>query len=211
MSSMETTTEARPVRRMTAGGRRRQLLEVTKEMVGTRGFHAVTIEAVARAAGVSRPVVYEHFGDLRGLLEALVDLISTTALAQLARVLPTQIAGREPRGVLLGALRGYLEVAQADPVTWRLVLMPAEGAPRSAAEKISTGRSQVVAQLAEAVAPGFVGEGRVPDPELTARALVTVADEMVRLVLAQPEAYPIDRVLAHASWMLARFDLQVQE
>lgn len=80
----------------------------------------MTIEAVARGAGVSRPVVYEHFGDLRGLLEAVVDLLSRTALEQLAAVLPTDVSQDGPRRALLAALRGYLEVAEADPVTWRL-------------------------------------------------------------------------------------------
>ena len=55
---------------MSASERREQLLDVTKEVVGEDGFHAVSIEGVARRAGITRPVVYEHFGDLPGLLEA---------------------------------------------------------------------------------------------------------------------------------------------
>ena len=60
-------------KRMSARERREQLLDVTKEIVGEQGFHAVSIEAVARGAGITRPVVYEHFGDLPGLLEAMVE------------------------------------------------------------------------------------------------------------------------------------------
>jgi AcrR family transcriptional regulator len=66
-----------------------QLLDVTKEIVGEQGFHAVSIEAVARRAGITRPVVYEHFGDLKGLLEALVEREGARALAQLAAILPS--------------------------------------------------------------------------------------------------------------------------
>jgi AcrR family transcriptional regulator len=199
-------TATRSARRMSAADRRLQLLEVTKAMVGAEGFHAVTIEAVARRAGVSRPVVYEHFGDLRGLLDALIDLLSRTALEQLAAVLPTDLGASKPRAVLLAALRGYLEVAEADPVTWRLVLMPAEGAPKAARGRIAEGRSRVVAQLAAAVAPGFVAGREVPDPELMALMLVTTADELVRLVLTQPSTYPVGRVLAHAGWLLGQFE-----
>jgi AcrR family transcriptional regulator len=201
---MDTIT--RSARRMSAAERRIQLLEVTKAMVGAEGFHAVTIEAVARRAGVSRPVVYEHFGDLHGLLDALIDLLSHTALEQLAAVLPTDLRVSKPSAVLLAALRGYLEVATADPVTWRLVLMPAEGAPEAARERIAEGRRRVVAQLAAAVAPGFVAGREVPDPELMALMLVTTADELVRLVLTQPSRYPVERVLAHAGWLLGQFE-----
>ena len=58
---------------MTAPVRREQLLDVTTAIVVEHGFHAVSIQAVARRAGISRPLVYEHFGDLDGLLQALVE------------------------------------------------------------------------------------------------------------------------------------------
>ena len=59
--------------RMQAGERREQLLDATKAIVAERGFHGVSIEAVAREAGITRPIVYGHFQDLNGLLESLVD------------------------------------------------------------------------------------------------------------------------------------------
>jgi AcrR family transcriptional regulator len=182
--------------RMTAGERREQLLDVTKEIVDRDGFHAVSIEAVARAAGITRPVVYGHFEDLPRLLEALVRREGARALSQLATVLPTEFTGLE------AALRGYLQAVQADPATWRLVLMPPEGAPGVLRTQIARGRRAVVAQLAESVRAGF-GAGRdSPDPELTALALSTLADESARLVLTDPERYPIERLVAHARWLL---------
>src|SRR5256885_4736966 len=155
--------------RMSAEERREQLLDVTKSIVERQGFHAVSIEAVAREAGVSRPIVYGHFEDLPGLLEALVEREGARALAQLAAVLPTDLGRGDPREQLLAGLRGYLEAVQADPATWRLVLMPPEGAPVILRERIESGRAALVAQLTQALRPGL-GPGREsPDPELTAR------------------------------------------
>ena len=75
-------------------------------MVAAHGFHAVSIEAVAREAGISRPIVYGHFGDLRGLLEALVLRESERALEQLSSVLPAALAaGRAARAAAVGAAR----------------------------------------------------------------------------------------------------------
>ena len=88
--------------------RREQLLDVTKAMVAERGFHAVSIEAVAREAGISRPIVYGHFDDLNGLLEALVLRESARALDQLADFpsRPTLDRGRPaPTLLLAGAAR----------------------------------------------------------------------------------------------------------
>src|SRR3954464_11419240 len=112
-----------PRKRMSAEQRREQLLDVTKRIVGEQGFHAVSIEAVARRAGITRPIVYGHFGDLAGLLEALVEREAARALAQLAALLPTDLDAGDSQAKLLAAMEGYLRAAQAAPATWRLVLM----------------------------------------------------------------------------------------
>jgi AcrR family transcriptional regulator len=192
--------------RLSAANRREQILDATERIIDEQDFHAVSIEAVARRAGISRPVVYEHFGDISGLFEALIDRFAERAIRQLTAVLPTGLDGGDRREQLLAALRGYLEAAQSDPMTWRLVLMAPEGAPEIARDRIAIGRSAVLAQLAEAVRPGLAGGGATPDPELTARMLSTFADEAVRLVLTNPEDYPIERILAHARWLLGQID-----
>jgi len=143
---------------------------------------------VARRAGITRPIVYGHFGDLPGLLEALIEREAARALAQLAAILPTGTGG-DPRDQLFAAMEGYLRAAQADPVTWRLVLMPPEGAPALLRDHIGRGREGIVAALADAVGPG-VG---TPDPELFARMLSALSDEAVRLLLTDPERYNAER------------------
>src|SRR3954452_10049300 len=190
--------------RLSAEERREQVLDAAKSIAADRGFHAVSIEAVARGAGITRPIVYSHFGDLPGLLEALVERESARALAQLAAVLPTDLEAGDPRETLLAAQRGYLEVVASDPDTWRLILMPTEGAPAILRERIAGGRAAVVAHLAQTVATGF-GSGRSPDPELTAHMLSATSDADARLLLDDPERFPVDRLLAHTRWVLEQF------
>jgi AcrR family transcriptional regulator len=186
--------------RLSAPARREQLLDVTKDIVSRRGFHAISIEAVAREAGITRPIVYGHFGDLAGLLDALVEREGQRALVQLAEVVPSDL-GADPRADLLVAFQGYLEAVAADPETWRLVLMPPEGAPDVLRARIADGRAAVVATMAGAV--GAMGGS--PDPELTARTLSALADESARLVLTDPEVYTVERMISHARWLLEQF------
>ena len=188
---------------MSAEERREQLLDAAKKVAAEQGFHNTSIEAVAREAGISRPIVYGHFHDLGGLLEALIERESARALAQLAKVLPRDLAQGDPGETLLGALRGYLEAVRADPATWRLVLMPQEGAPEMLHEHINEGRAAVVAQLAAAMGPGL-GSEPPPDPELAARMLSAFADEAARLLLTDPERYSVERILAQAAWGLGQ-------
>ena len=51
--------------------------------------------------------------------------------------------------------------------------------------------------------PGFAPGRESPDPELTARMLSALADEAARLLLTDPERYPVERILAHTRWLLA--------
>src|SRR3954470_2393693 len=128
--------------RMTCSARREQILDVTAAVVETAGFHAVSIDRVAREAGITRPVVYTHFGDLDGLLHALVDRGNRGTLEALGRIVPREPGGR-PDEVLLEALRRFLDTVRADPVTWRLALMPPESAPRLLGERIARDRAIV--------------------------------------------------------------------
>jgi AcrR family transcriptional regulator len=201
---MAVTSDTRT--RMSAEQRREQLLDATKAVVGEQGFHGVSIEAVAKRARVSRPIVYGHFGDLGGLLEAMLVREAESALRQLAAVLPAEMESADPREALLSALRAYLEVVRADPVTWRLVLMPTEGAPQLLRDQITRGRDAVIEVLAAAVGQeGSRGPGS-PDPELTARMLSAVADEAARLLLTHPRRFSIERLTRHAAWLLDQLD-----
>ena len=191
--------------RMTAEQRREQLLDVTRAIAAREGFHAVSIERVAREAGITRPVVYGHFGDLGGLMEALLERETVRALGQLAAVLPERLDPQDLAGQLLAAFEAYLDAAESEPDTWRLVLMPPDGAPAALREAVAGGRAAVLTALTSAVAPTL----DAPDGELTVHLLSTLADEAVRLRLTDPERFPRERLRAVATWALrglARMD-----
>ncbi len=178
---------------MTGSARREQILDVTEAVVEADGFHAVSIDRVAREAGITRPVVYTHFGDRDGLLNALVDRGNGRTLDALAHVVPTP--GGDPETVLLESLERYLETVRADPATWRLALMPPESAPALLGERIARDRANVVRALAAVVEPWLRGTG---DPVLVARSLVAVSEEWARMVLEDPREATVRRVLDHA-------------
>lgn len=59
--------------RMTGKERREQLLDIGRTLFAERGFEATSVEEIAAKAGVSKPVVYEHFGGKEGLYAVVVD------------------------------------------------------------------------------------------------------------------------------------------
>jgi AcrR family transcriptional regulator len=188
--------------RLTGAQRRDQILGVTEALAEREGFHALTMEAVARAAGVTRPVVYGHFGDLPGLVDALLDRVTEQALAQLEDVMPDRLAVDSTRDALLISVRGYLDAVRAHPHTWRLILMPPEGAPDSLRARVTAAREQVFARLEASLRDGFSDGGGSPDPEITAHMASAYSDELARLVLTDPGRYPIERLMEHTTWMV---------
>jgi AcrR family transcriptional regulator len=60
-------------RRLPAAARRAQLIEVGRAVFAKHGFEATSVEEIADKAGVSKPVVYEHFGGKEGLYAVIVD------------------------------------------------------------------------------------------------------------------------------------------
>jgi AcrR family transcriptional regulator len=196
--------------RLTGPERREQILDVTKALVGERGFHGISIDAVARQAEITRPVVYGHFENMAGLLNALVEREGARAVEQLMELLPRPDSAESPRDLLLGGLRAFLEAVREEPVTWRLVLMPPEGTPAILRERAIGIRRAVTDQLA-AIAPQVLakaGGPEPPDPELSALTMQAVAEDAARLLLDDPDRYPIERLMAHAEWLLARLGLE---
>lgn len=186
---------------MSATARREQLLDVATELSVDHGFHAVTVEAVARRAGITRAVIYQHFADLQGLLEAVVDRETSRALAQVSETALPDLSGGDPQELMLESLDAYLRAVCDHPTTWRLVLMPPEGAPEVLRHRIEQGRRTSRAQLAQAVRPALRGEN-ASDAELTASLLSAISDDYARLVLTDPDRYPPERLLRHARWWL---------
>jgi AcrR family transcriptional regulator len=60
-------------RRLSATARRQQLLDVARRLFADLGFHGVSMDHLAETAGVSKPVLYQHFPSKRDLYVALVN------------------------------------------------------------------------------------------------------------------------------------------
>ena len=113
-----TSSAARPRVRMTGPERRQQLLEVSRELFGRRGYEATSIEEVAARADVSKPVVYEHFGGKEGLYGAVVDGEMQALLERFESALSS---GGQPRELLERAALVLLDYIEDDTDGFRVL------------------------------------------------------------------------------------------
>jgi AcrR family transcriptional regulator len=98
--------------------RAEQLLDVAEREFAAKGYGATSIEAIAAAAGVTRPVVYEHFGSKEGVYLACL----RRARAQLESMLFGAMAEAPDlrAKVELGA-DAYFRFVESDPARWRVL------------------------------------------------------------------------------------------
>ena len=178
--------------------RREQLIDAALEVILEHGYRGVSIEAVARTAGVTRPVVYDHFPDLPRLLHALVEREERYSLDQLEEVIPAVVndaAGGEPVEVLGGAVRRFLNAVVDRPATWRLILLPLDGTPAIVRDHIEVNRARMLKRI-EALVELSIRLGQLPedlDVELAARAIRDLGEEAGRTALTDPVSFTPDR------------------
>jgi AcrR family transcriptional regulator len=135
-------------RRMRAPERRKQLLEVARKVFGRRGYHTVTMDAVAREAGVTKPILYDHFPSKRelylALLEADLDLLRTRLHTALQA--PT---GNRQR--IRASFQAYFDFVDDHAEGFRLLMQEAIGAEREFREMVGQFRNEVLKEVAELI------------------------------------------------------------
>jgi AcrR family transcriptional regulator len=103
---------------MTGAERRQQLVDVARELFGSRGYEATSIEEIAARADVSKPVVYEHFGGKEGLYAVVVDREMQLLLERFTSALS---ASGPPRELLERAALVLLDYIEEDTDGFRVL------------------------------------------------------------------------------------------
>lgn len=138
-----TRPHATPSRvRMTGKQRREQLLDVGRALFAERGYDGTSIEEIAARAGVSKPVVYEHFGGKEGLYAVVVDREMELLLDRITTALATPA---HPRVILERAALALLDYIEMSTDGFRILVRdsPVAHSTGGFASLISDAASQV--------------------------------------------------------------------
>lgn len=196
---------------MSSPQRREKILDVTRDIVEAEGFRAASLDRIAQECGVTRTLLYQQFTNLGGLMVALIDRESLRAFEGFQRAL--QPDGHQ--APLLAAFAGILDAVAADPATWRMFLLPSDGGPPELYERLARARSLTRSYLNNAVsAAGSRASEKLrmtDDPELVLHLIHSIADELVRLFLQEPEKFTRERLMAHAERMAKAAGLMPKE
>lgn len=173
-----THTAGRPVR-MPRSARRKQLLAAAQQVFVAQGYHAAAMDDIAERAGVSKPVLYQHFP---GKLELYLALLDTHCEAIVKRVRAAMDATSDNKDRVGGAMRAYFEFVDHESEAFRLVFESDLRNEPAVRERVDRVEQQCIDAITTTIM-GDTGVNRAP-AELLAAGLVGIAVTSAQFWLA---------------------------
>ena len=208
MTAIEQTEAARPRgTRLPRRARRNQLLGAAQEVFVAQGYHAAAMDDIADRAGVSKPVLYQHFPGKLDLYLALLDQHCDALLQAVRAALASTSDNKQRVAATMDAYFGFVE---DEGGAFRLVFesdLTNEPAVRERVDKVSL-------DCAEAVSEVISEDTKLPGEQamLLAVGLCGMAQITARYWLGAGQKIPRDaaaKLISSLSWRgIAGFPMQ---
>lgn len=164
-----------PRKRLTAQARRELIEQAASELFARRGYHATSIDEVAKRSGVTAPVVYDHFTSKQELHRCLLE----RHYAELRALWREQLVGEEPAEQRIArAIDAWLAYVESHPYAWRMLFRDTTGEP-----EVQAVHDEVIARSRAAVMPLFLRERGVESVADADADALEMAWEVMRAVL----------------------------
>jgi len=171
--------------------RRSQLLELAEELFMEKGYGDFSIDDLCRAAGVSRPIVYEHFGSKYGIYIACLRRIR----AEFEQALLAAAAnGADLATTVQRSAEAWFSILQRDPQRWSLVYGGATGLVGPLADQLADLRDTTVEQIALVVGQ-YAPDARPEQLNAWAHSVSGAGEQLGRWWLRNP-SIPRKRIVA---------------
>jgi AcrR family transcriptional regulator len=178
--------------RLPAPERREQLLHVSLEVFARQGFHGTSMNDVADAAGVTKPVLYQHFDSKRSLYLALLEEVGGRLITEVKAATADATDGR--RQTQQG-FRAYFRWVARDHDAFRLLF--GSGARRD--EEFNEAVRRFTAAAAAAIAPLIAADIDPEHQRTVAHGLVGLAEGVSRRLVETGQRFDPDTVARQVS------------
>lgn len=168
------------------------VLDAALEVYLERGYRGTSMQAVADACGVTKPVVYECFRNKDEMLMALLDREEQRLVAAATAALPAEPQLDDLEGAFAERLAAFFAGVQTAPQSWRVIFDSQHGADTAVATRVRQARAGVIEQVRRQVSASL-SAASVDD---VGRKSVVVAELLVSVV----EACTREFVLAGDAW-----------
>jgi AcrR family transcriptional regulator len=184
--------------RLPAPARRAQLLDVARRVFARDGYRGTSMEAIAEAAGVTKPVLYQHFSSKHALYASLLEAELGQLTEALVRAFDLAEGNEERLRLGFGAYLGFVE---AHEDAFRLLFTEGLGLDDDFQRRVARFREWVADRITAII------RAEAGLPEARARALavaiVGMAESAATWWLSERRPLPIDELadeLAGLAW-----------
>ncbi|MER7244070.1 TetR/AcrR family transcriptional regulator [Kribbella sp. NPDC000426] len=164
--------------------RRPLILDAALEVFSANGFAGTTMQSVADAAGVTKPVVYDSFANRDELLLALLAREEQHLVVSIVAALPADPSVGTPEEHVLEGLTAFLTAVSKQPQSWRIVFGAQYGAAPVVAERVRAARAFLVESLRLTLLKSLPG---VADPDanlpVLAELLASMTESCARMLV----------------------------
>lgn len=120
----QTPPPRKPKQRLSAEARRERIAEVAMEVFADKGYEGTSIGEIARAADITRPVVYDHFRDKKELYLWLLERERNRAVEHVT----ARLKADAPAAVRIWrAIDAFFNYAEEHPFAWRMLFRESTG------------------------------------------------------------------------------------
>lgn len=184
--------------------RREQILDAARDVIVRDGYASASMHGIARAAGVTRPALYAEFADRDALFTELLDREESRVMELAAASMPEMPPGADPIEFGVQLVDVFLDLVLSAPQSWRFVLMPAEGAPPGASERVERGKAALRERSRLLLTMLAATQEREVDGELLSHAAVSISETAARLILDPAQGSDREAVSRTLRWLAHR-------
>jgi AcrR family transcriptional regulator len=178
--------------RLTANARREQILDVALEVFATSGFHGASMNEVAEAVGVTKPVLYQHFDSKRDLYQALIDQVGSRLLASIAKATAEATDGKSQTEL---GFQAYFRWVSEDHDAFRFLF----GSGTRRDDEFNTAVQRINAEAAAAVAPLIAVDIDEEHRSILAHGIVGLAEGASRRLVELGDDFDADEIAREVS------------
>jgi AcrR family transcriptional regulator len=170
--------------------RRPLVLDAALELFRQHGYEGTSMDAIAAAAGVTKPVVYACYPGKADLFEALLRREEERVLSEIQAALPAVARDGDPEPLLVEGFTAFLRAVAASPDAYRVIFLGEGGANAAIARRVQRGREMQIDAVAVLARTWFAGRDGAIDLDdasrLAAQLVVGVAESGARAMLSEP-------------------------
>ncbi len=187
--------------------RRPLVLDAALHLFVEHGYRGTSMEGIAAAAGVTKPVVYRCYPNKQELFRALLEREEQRLLESVSHAVPAELDRADLEAAFTAGFSALFDAARSQPDSWRIVFVSEHGSEPAIARRVRRARTAVVERLTEMTEPMLSSMGveeAARKAPVVSEVVASIAEGGVRLLLSDGQDWTPEELAEFLGRLVAR-------